>query len=255
MNRPSGLWIPLIRGGWTSCKQFVLLRLYFQASCSSGWVEFGDSSVSATENSAPLGINPGNSTDSYKFSQCLFLSRTTETIIENSVIVEEFQSSFEDTCRKAALSYYMALFIWNNSSGTVICCPLTFFFPFSNIIGSSFRMGGAAPRLSFLKACMRSRARLSTSLQSHCFLPFLLYSAFWMKINSRISKQKEKEQCYCWGGWKGNNPWASKGWERAYISEPFSALDLANLNWGCSVCFLWINGWGFMSFGAMFHNP
>lgn len=202
MNRPSGLWIPLIRRGWTSCKQFVLLRLYFQASCSSGWVEFGDSSVSATENSALLGINPGNWTDSCKFPN-VFFSAGPRRLIENSVTVEEFQSSFEDTCRKGAFSYYMALFIWNNSSGTVICCTLTFFFPFPNTMGSSFRMGGATPWLWFLKACTRSRARLSTGLESHCFLLSLLYSIFWLKINSHVSKQKEKGQCSFWGGWKG----------------------------------------------------
>lgn len=133
-------------------------------------------------------------------------------LIENSVTVEEFQSSFEATCRKGALSYYMGLFMWNSSAGTVICCTLMlgFFFSFSRTIGSSFHMGGAAPWLWFPKACMCSRARLSTSLESHCFLLSLLYSVFWMKIDSPISKQKEKEQCYFRGGWK-DNPWASKG--------------------------------------------
>lgn len=76
-----------------------------------------------------------------------------------------------------------------------------------------------------------------------------------MKINSRISKQKEKEYCYFWGSWKGSKPWALKRRQRLYISEPFSALDLANLNWVSSVCFLQIDGWGLISFGAMFHNP
>jgi len=76
-----------------------------------------------------------------------------------------------------------------------------------------------------------------------------------MKIDSRISKQKEKEQCHFRDGWKDNNPWASKGWQRVYISEPFSALDLTNLNWVASVCCLQINGWGFMSSGATFHEP
>lgn len=147
MNRRSRLWIPLIRRGWISCKQFVLLRLCFQASCCSGWIDFRDSSVSVTQNSTLLGIK-SSEVSSYLTPQCIFLSGKR---IEN---FQEFQSSFEDTYRKGAFFCYMSLFTWNSTSGTVICYMLYltrffFFSPFSSAIGSSFHMGGAAPWLSW----------------------------------------------------------------------------------------------------------
>lgn len=67
--------------------QFVLPRLYFQASCISGWVEFGDSSISARGSSVLLGINPGKRTVA-SFPPVSF-SAGPWKLTENSVTVEE----------------------------------------------------------------------------------------------------------------------------------------------------------------------
>lgn len=55
-----------------------------------------------------------------------------------------------------------------------------FFCPFSSAIGK-FHSYGWGRTLAFLKACMHSGAKLSTSLESHCFLLSLCLVYFKLK--------------------------------------------------------------------------